>query len=190
MADALNLDAARLAIIGMRGALDRHAHAWRSIDFDAAGASAVECMTWGCALDDRLRKTTAGYVDQRKASRHGSYLPALRHARDRHMHQVVTSHQPIFMVTYTTEGDDPPTISPETHWVRADVLGDAPRRVRDSNPEYWPQRQAYVDLLEEKATSFALSGALHWLTQVVEGRGVDLPEWEWPGRRTPPQPQD
>jgi len=181
--DQLHLDAARLAVIGMRSAYERNFNLCQSQshDIDGIGTSAVDFTNWACALEERLRETAPGgepaFRKRRDGDADGVVLEGLRFARDRHMHQLVVSAVPDRADFFSSF---PPKLSAGIVWRSVDEIPEPTDEWRKTKPAYIAERTAYEDHLQNRPTWLALRSALRWLTAEIKLRQVDLPLFSEP----------
>lgn len=177
-------EAVRLAILGMRDALDRLATLTDNTpaDLEGAGIFTVNATNWACALDELLREADPTYLSRRGADRDGQFLEGLRYVRDRHMHQLVVSNTQIWRVTagFGLDGRryDSPN-QPGIAWKPVDDISE-PADNRINKRSYQSRRSAYENLLQLRRVHLALVSALSWLTTEVMAHRVVLPAWQLP----------
>jgi hypothetical protein len=140
---------------------------------DIAGVSVVEFVVWACVLDERLLKTDPKYAARRDADEHGQVLPALRFARDRHMHQVAVTTSLEIMFERSDPNGPADRITVTNRWRPLDGITEPTgRRLRD--PEYIARRDAYERRLEGRWPGLALRSALDFLNREVAARAIEV----------------
>jgi hypothetical protein len=169
------------AVIGLRGAFRRCISAYHDMipHQELAGVAVVEFVVWACALDERLRKTDPSYAARRDADDYGRVLPALRFARDRHLHQVTITTSLVFTVGWSKADSTPDLIGGQIYWRKLDDITE-PTDGRERKPDYLARRTAYKEHLEGREPRLAMGHALDFLNREVAARGIEVqepPDW-------------
>jgi hypothetical protein len=170
------------AIIGLRAGLQRCLSAYRDIIPDQAlAASAItDFVNWGCLLDERLDNADATYAARRDADDDGRVLPALRFVRERQRHQLAVTSSLVFLVQWPEVNPKPAITRTRIYWRPVEGLPE-PNNGNDAIIRYVTLRAAYEDQLEGREPPLAMAAALRFLSQEVDGRGIDVPDaLPWP----------
>jgi hypothetical protein len=164
------------AVVGLRGAHKRAMDAYRDLvpNQEIAGVSVVEFVVWACALDERLRKTDPTYAARRDADDHGQVLPALRFARDRHMHQVAVTTSLRFMFERSSDPNvTPDRLTVSNLWRPLDGITEPPEG--PERDRYYPARRAaYEKHLAGRWPALAMGDGLDFLDREIAARGIEV----------------
>lgn len=166
-------EALRLAIVGMRRALQRCEVASDSSvrDADGGALSAVEFVHWACAVDEQLW-SVEGYEEERDQCEPGKTVSGFRFVRDRHTHQVVVSNRNTTAIKiksfFQAEDGRVPVEAYSVTWLPAHRIKAGDRKRKD----YATREAAYGDHIADRPLPEPMKAALDWLTPHVKALGV------------------
>jgi hypothetical protein len=170
------------AVIGLRAALQLCLSAYRDTipNQELAAAAIGDFVNWACALDERLGHTDPTYAARRDADDDGRVLPALRFVRDRQRHQMAVTSTLVFMVQWSDVNPKPAITRTRIYWRPLEGITE-PVNGHETLRSYVMLRAAYEDQLEGREPPLAMAAALRFLSQEVDGLGIEVPDaTPWP----------